>query len=68
MHGKYCAFHDAADIIDPDQIEKAVRLTEEHDYDVVQSAFFRKNRSILSHFLLIDARKVSFFASRVDVL
>jgi cellulose synthase/poly-beta-1,6-N-acetylglucosamine synthase-like glycosyltransferase len=26
--GKYCAFYDAADVIDPDQIEKAVRLME----------------------------------------
>jgi cellulose synthase/poly-beta-1,6-N-acetylglucosamine synthase-like glycosyltransferase len=53
-HGKYCAFYDAADTIEPDQIEKAVRLMEEHDYDVMQSAVFRKGRSILSHFLTID--------------
>jgi cellulose synthase/poly-beta-1,6-N-acetylglucosamine synthase-like glycosyltransferase len=52
--GKFCAFYDAADVIDPDQIEKAVRLMEEHDYDVMQSAVFRKGRSILSHFLMID--------------
>jgi len=52
--GKYCAFYDAADTIDPDQIEKAVRLMEEHGYDVMQSAVFRKGRSILSHFLTID--------------
>jgi cellulose synthase/poly-beta-1,6-N-acetylglucosamine synthase-like glycosyltransferase len=52
--GKFCAFYDAADIVDPDQIEKAVRLMEEHDYDVMQSAVFRKGRSILSHFLTID--------------
>jgi cellulose synthase/poly-beta-1,6-N-acetylglucosamine synthase-like glycosyltransferase len=52
--GKYCAFYDAADVIDCDQIEKAVRLMEEHDYDVMQSAVFRKGRSILSHFLMID--------------
>jgi len=52
--GKYCAFYDAADAIDPDQVEKAVRLMEERDYDVMQSAVFRKGRSILSHFLTID--------------
>jgi cellulose synthase/poly-beta-1,6-N-acetylglucosamine synthase-like glycosyltransferase len=52
--GKYCAFYDAADVIDPDQVEKAVRLMEEHDYDVMQSAVFRKGRSMLSHFLTID--------------
>jgi cellulose synthase/poly-beta-1,6-N-acetylglucosamine synthase-like glycosyltransferase len=52
--GKYCAFYDAADTIDPDQVEKAVRLMEEHDYDVMQSAVFRKGGSILSHFLTID--------------
>jgi len=52
--GKYCAFYDAADLIDPDQVAKAVRLMEEHDYDVMQSAVFRKGRSILSHFLTID--------------
>jgi cellulose synthase/poly-beta-1,6-N-acetylglucosamine synthase-like glycosyltransferase len=52
--GKYCAFYDAADIIDDDQVEKAVRLMEEHDYDVMQSAVFRKGRSVLSQFLMID--------------
>jgi cellulose synthase/poly-beta-1,6-N-acetylglucosamine synthase-like glycosyltransferase len=52
--GKFCAFYDAADVIDPDQVEKAVRLMEEHDYDVMQSAVFRKGSSILSHFLMID--------------
>jgi len=52
--GKYCAFYDAADAIDPDQVEKAVRLMEEHDYDVMQSAVFRKGRSILSQFLMVD--------------
>ena len=52
--GKYCAFYDAADDIDSDQVEKAVRLMEEHDYDVMQSAVFRKGRSRLSHFLMID--------------
>jgi cellulose synthase/poly-beta-1,6-N-acetylglucosamine synthase-like glycosyltransferase len=52
--GKYLAFYDAADIIEPDQIEKAVLLMEEHAHDVVQSAVFRKGHSILSHFLTID--------------
>jgi cellulose synthase/poly-beta-1,6-N-acetylglucosamine synthase-like glycosyltransferase len=52
--GKYLAFYDAADVIEPDQIEKAVLLMEEHAYDVVQSAVFRKGHSILSHFLTID--------------
>ena len=52
--GKYCAFYDAADVIDCDQVEKAVRLMEEHDYDVMQSAVFRKGRSLLSNFLMID--------------
>jgi cellulose synthase/poly-beta-1,6-N-acetylglucosamine synthase-like glycosyltransferase len=52
--GQYCAFYDAADIIDPDQFEKAARSMEEHGYDVMQSAVFRKGPSILSHFLLID--------------
>jgi cellulose synthase/poly-beta-1,6-N-acetylglucosamine synthase-like glycosyltransferase len=52
--GKYCAFYDAADAVDPDQVEKAVRLMEEHDYDVMQSAVFRKGHSILSHLLTID--------------
>lgn len=52
--GKYLAFYDAADIIEPDQIEKAVLLMEEHAYDVLQSAVFRKGHSILSHFLTID--------------
>jgi cellulose synthase/poly-beta-1,6-N-acetylglucosamine synthase-like glycosyltransferase len=35
-------------------VEKAVSLMEEHDYDVMQSAVFRKGRSILSQFLTID--------------
>jgi cellulose synthase/poly-beta-1,6-N-acetylglucosamine synthase-like glycosyltransferase len=52
--GKHLAFYDAADVIEPDQIEKAVLLMEEHDYDVAQSAVFRKGHSILSHFLTID--------------
>lgn len=52
--GDYCAFYDAADTIDPEQVQKAVRLMEEQGYDVVQSAVFRKGHSILSHFLMID--------------
>lgn len=52
--GKYYAFYDASDEIDPRQIEKAVRLMEEKGCDVAQSAVFRRGRSILSGLLMID--------------
>jgi len=52
--GKYCAFYDASDEIDPQQIEKAVGLMEDKGYDVAQSAVFRRGRSILSSLLTID--------------
>ncbi len=59
--GKYCAFYDAADVIDPDQVGKAVGLMEEHDYDVMQSAVFRKGQSILSH----SSRSHDFLVSEI---
>jgi cellulose synthase/poly-beta-1,6-N-acetylglucosamine synthase-like glycosyltransferase len=52
--GDICAFYDASDDIDPQQIEHAARLMHEHAYDAVQATVLRKGRSILSEFLLID--------------
>lgn len=52
--GVYCAFYDAADIIDRDQIEKAISLMERGNYDVAQARVLRKGRGFLSRFLYID--------------
>lgn len=52
--GEICAFYDASDVIDADQIEKAACLMWEKQYDAVQATVLRKGRSILSEFLLID--------------
>ena len=52
--GEYCAFYDASDTIDRDQIEKAISLMVEGEYDVVQATVLRKGNSFLSYFLLFD--------------
>ena len=52
--GQICAFYDAADDIEEDQIEKAVSLTIDGQYDIVQAMVLRKGSSFLSHFLLFD--------------
>jgi glycosyltransferase XagB len=52
--GEFCAFYDASDDIEKDQIEKAVSLMVEGGYDVVQATVLRKGSSFLSHFLLFD--------------
>jgi cellulose synthase/poly-beta-1,6-N-acetylglucosamine synthase-like glycosyltransferase len=40
--GDYCAFYDASDTIDPDQVERAMDLMEQGGYDVAQARVFRK--------------------------
>jgi cellulose synthase/poly-beta-1,6-N-acetylglucosamine synthase-like glycosyltransferase len=52
--GEVCAFYDASDDIAVKQIETAVRLMVEKNYDAVQATVLRKGKSILSEFLLID--------------
>jgi cellulose synthase/poly-beta-1,6-N-acetylglucosamine synthase-like glycosyltransferase len=52
--GDVCAFYDASDDIEETQIERAVCLMEENNYDAVQATVLRKGKSILSEFLLID--------------
>ena len=52
--GEYCAFYDASDDIESEQIEKAILLMIEGTYDVVQAMVLRKGSSFLSHFLLFD--------------
>ena len=52
--GDYCAFYDASDNIDPDQVERAVLLMEQGGYDVAQARVFRKGVSLLSRLLLLD--------------
>ena len=52
--GEFCAFYDASDDIAVTQIETAVRLMVEKNYDAVQATVLRKGKSILSEFLLID--------------
>jgi len=52
--GDYCAFYDASDTIDDSQLERAVLLMAEKNYDAVQSTVLRKGKSLLSQFLLID--------------
>ncbi len=52
--GEYCAFYDASDDIESEQIEKAILLMVEGKYDVVQAMVLRKGSSFLSHFLLFD--------------
>jgi len=52
--GEYCAFYDASDDIEKDQLEKAILLMKEKDYDVVQAKVLRRGSSLLSRFLLID--------------
>jgi len=52
--GAFCVFYDASDDIAPTQIETAVCLMLEKNYDAVQATVLRKGRSILSEFLLID--------------
>lgn len=52
--GRYCAFYDAGDQIDRDQIEKAIVLMEENSWDVAQARVLRTGRSILSRLLLLD--------------
>jgi len=52
--GKYCAFYDASDDIEKDQMEKAISVMEEGYYEVVQAKVLRKGNSLLSHFLLLD--------------
>lgn len=52
--GRYCAFYDAADDIEEDQIEKAISLMMRGGYDVAQARVFRKGNGFLSRFLYID--------------
>lgn len=52
--GDVCAFYDASDDIEPEQIERAARLMWERNYDAVQATVLRKGRSVLSDFLLMD--------------
>lgn len=52
--GTICAFYDASDEIEESQIESAVSLMEEKNYDVVQSIVLRSGNSFLSQLLLID--------------
>ena len=52
--GDICAFYDASDDIDPQQLERAALLMHEQQYDAVQATVLRKGRSILSEFLFID--------------
>ncbi len=52
--GVYCAFYDAADEIEEDQIEKAVSLMVTGNYDAAQAKVLRKGRGLLSRFLYID--------------
>jgi len=52
--GTYCAFYDASDYIEKDQIERAISLMINEKYDVVQAIVLRKGRSFLSCFLFFD--------------
>lgn len=52
--GAYCAFYDAADTIDADQIVKAVSLMMRGNYDAVQARVLRRGKGLLSLFLYID--------------
>src|SRR5262245_25422662 len=52
--GEFCAFYDASDDIESTQIERAVSLMVQRNYDAVQATVLRKGRSILSQLLLID--------------
>jgi cellulose synthase/poly-beta-1,6-N-acetylglucosamine synthase-like glycosyltransferase len=52
--GEYCAFYDAGDHIDRDQVMTAIRLMEAHGADVGQARVLRAGRSLLSRLLLLD--------------
>jgi cellulose synthase/poly-beta-1,6-N-acetylglucosamine synthase-like glycosyltransferase len=52
--GEYCAFYDAGDQIEHDQIAKAIRLMVEQRCDVAQARVLRNGRSLLSRLLLLD--------------
>ncbi len=52
--GEYCVFYDASDEIDCDQIEKAISLMTNKNFDVVQAKVLRKSKSLLGRFLLLD--------------
>jgi len=52
--GEFCAFYDASDDIESTQMERAVSLMVQSNYDAVQATVLRKGRSILSELLLID--------------
>lgn len=52
--GEYCAFYDAGDCIDHDQIQKAVQLMEERGCDVGQARVLRNGPSFLSRLLFLD--------------
>ena len=54
VRGKYCAFYDAGDVIDCDQLEKAIRIMEEAECDVCQARVLRDGPSLLSRLLLLD--------------
>lgn len=54
-NGEFCAFYDASDEIERDQIQKAISLMVEGKYDIVQARVLRKGRSFLSHFLYFDS-------------
>jgi cellulose synthase/poly-beta-1,6-N-acetylglucosamine synthase-like glycosyltransferase len=53
-NGTICAFYDASDDIQESQLQDAVSLMEERNYDVVQSIVLRNGKSFLSRLLLID--------------
>ncbi len=52
--GEFCAFYDASDTIEDAQIEKAVSLMVERNYDAAQCTVLRSGRSVLSRILFID--------------
>ncbi len=52
--GEFCAFYDASDDIESTQVERAISLMVEKNYDAAQATVLRKGRSILSELLLID--------------
>ena len=54
VRGKYCVFYDAGDLIDCDQMEKAITIMEEGEYDVCQARVLRDGSSLLSRFLWLD--------------
>jgi len=52
--GEVCAFYDASDYIEPDQLHKAIVLMVQERKDAVQAIVLRHGLSFLSRFLLFD--------------